>query len=200
VETDPGCRAHAGEYALYVGRLSPEKGISILLEAWRKLPGGYPLHIVGDGYEREELQARARQEGLSNITFRGFLSREETFAAIKNARFLVMPSLWYETFGMVIVEAYACGTPVLCSKLGAMEEAVRDLQTGLHFTPGDSADLAQKVQWAWRHPCEIAAMGREARREYEEHYTADKNYELLRQIYEQTIESHTRSKTVRGAA
>jgi glycogen synthase len=103
-----------------------------------------------------------------------------------------MPSLGYETFGMVIVEAFACGIPALCSRLGAMQEIVRDQQTGLHFTPGDSTDLAQKVEWAWNHPSEIEAMGREGRREYEERYTAEKNYEMLRQVYEGVLQSQGR--------
>ena len=93
-----------------------------------------------------------------------------------NAAFVVVPSRVYETFGRVAVEAFACGTPVIASRLGALAEIVADGRTGLHFTPGDAADLAAKVAWAWAHPEEMAAMGRRARAEYEARYTPERNY------------------------
>jgi glycosyltransferase involved in cell wall biosynthesis len=195
LETDPGPRQQAGEYALFMGRFSPDKGVSSLLKAWEQLPERFPLQIVGEGPEREALEASVRQRGIRNVTFRGYLSRDEVIATMKNARFLVMPSLWYETFGMVIVEAFACGVPVICSRLGAMKEIVHDQRTGLHFTAGDSADLAQKVEWAWNHPAEIAAMGREGRRQYEERYTAKTNYEMLSQIYQNTLQARAPTKS-----
>jgi glycosyltransferase involved in cell wall biosynthesis len=191
LESDPGSRERAGDYAVFMGRLSPDKGVFTLLEAWEQLREQLPLQIIGDGIQREELEETARARGL-NVTFRGHLSREESISTLKHARFLVMPSLGYETFGMVIVEAFACGIPALCSRLGAMQEIVRDQQTGLHFTPGDATDLAQKVEWAWNNPSEIEAMGREGRREYEERYTAEKNYEMLRQVYEGVLQSQGR--------
>ena len=198
LEADPGSREQPGDHAVFVGRLSPEKGISTLIDAWEKLPRSYQLRVIGEGDGREELQARARQRALSNVTFHGLLPRDETISAIKSARFLIMPSLWYETFGMVLVEAFACGVPVLCSKLGAMGEAVCDQRTGLHFAPGDPADLARKVEWAWSHPAETAVMGREARREYEKYYTADTNYEMLRQVYERACTSRMCPNLVTG--
>ena len=91
---------------------------------------------------------------------------------------------------MVIVEAFACGVPVLCSRLGGMQEIVADADTGLHFNPGDAQDLARKVEWAWNHPEELAEMGRVARRKYETDYTAEKNYSLLMKIYEDTVASY----------
>jgi glycosyltransferase involved in cell wall biosynthesis len=84
---------------------------------------------------------------------------------------------------MVIAEAMACGTPVICARLGAMQEIVVDHKTGLHFVPGDAIDLAQKAAWAWRHPDQLSEIGRAARAEYEKRYTADKNYASLMQIY-----------------
>ena len=187
VDPDPCERANAGEYAVYVGRLAEDKGLRVLLNAWKQLRTPYPLQIVGDGPERTGLEAQARDLQLSDVTFRGRLSRSETMAAIKNARFIVVPSTWYETFGMIIAESFACGTPVLCSRLGAMAEIVMDQCTGLHFTPGDAQDLAHKVEWAWEHPADLAKMGRTARAKYESDYTAKRNYSLLLQIYEQAM-------------
>ena len=88
---------------------------------------------------------------------------------------------------MVIAEAMACGTPVICSRLGAMQEIVDDRRTGMHFNPGDTEDLAQKVAWAWTHPSEMSEMGRAARREYEQRYTAERNYSLQMEIYEKAL-------------
>jgi glycosyltransferase involved in cell wall biosynthesis len=196
LESDPGARQKPGHYALFIGRFSPDKGLSTLLDAWSQVPKEFQLQIVGDGSEREQLEAEARQRGLDNIKFRGFLSREETLAALKNARLLVMPSLWYETFGMVIVEAFACGVPVICSRLGAMAELVQDRVSGLHFAPGDSADLARTLICAWNNPSALETMGLNARREFESHYTADKNYGMLMQVYEQAMQSRGRSRSL----
>jgi len=190
VSPDPGERAAPGNYAIFAGRLSEEKGVSTLLAAWALLPAPIPLIIVGDGPLRAELETEVAKRNLHEVAFRGWLSLEDTRAAIQQARFLIIPSLWYEAFSLNIVESFACGTPVLCSRLGAMEENVSDHRTGLHFTAGDAEDLAEKTSWAWSHPVELAAMGREARHEYETRYTAEENYSMLMKIYEQTVETH----------
>jgi glycosyltransferase involved in cell wall biosynthesis len=191
VNPDPGERVGAGEYAVFVGRLAENKGVRVLLDAWKKLPARYPLHIVGEGSERSSLEAQACELQLSGITFRGRLSHAEAIATVKGARFAIVPSIWYEAFPMSIVESFACGTPVLCSRLGGMTEIVEDRSTGLYFNPGDSQDLARTVEWAWNHPLELVQMGREARGKYETDYTAEKNYSLLMGIYEQTLATCT---------
>jgi glycosyltransferase involved in cell wall biosynthesis len=187
VDPDPCERISSGGNAVYVGRLAQEKGLSVLLNAWRQLRGEYPLEIIGDGPERANLEAQAREWNLPGITFRGQLSREDAVAAVKKAKFVVVPSTWYETFGMCIAESFACGTPVLCSRLGAMEEIVADHSTGLHFAAGNAQDLASKVEWAWNHSEELDKMGRAARNKYETDFSAKKNYSLLMQIYEQAV-------------
>ena len=196
VSPDPGERELAGEYALFVGRLSREKGLSTLLQAWRRLPQHYRLDIAGDGPERERLESQARENGLSNVQFRGRLSHEDTITAIKGARCLIVPSRWYETFGMSIAEAFACGTPVICSRLGAMQELVADGHTGLHFSSGDPNDLAAKVEQAWSHPNEMIAMGRRARAEYKAKYTAERNYPMLMDIYKRALQNYGRTQTI----
>ena len=123
----------------------------------------------------------------SNISFRGRLTRDETLAAMKRARFLIQPSDCYENFPLSIAEAFSCGTPVICSRLGAMREIVEDGRTGLHFEAGNAEDLADKVDSAWNNPDRIRAMGKEARQEYENKYTAEKNYTALMEIYQRAI-------------
>ena len=184
-DCDPGERVHVDDYAVFVGRLDGPKGVRVLLDAWKMLPAPYPLQIVGDGPEREAMEAQVRQAQLPGIVFRGRLSRAETIEIVKSARFALVPSIWYEGFPMCVVEAFACGTPVLCSKIGALAEIVEHGSTGLHFSPCDPQDLARTVEWAWNHSTQLVAMGHAARHKYETAYTAKQNYDLLIGIYEQ---------------
>ncbi len=191
VEIDPRPKSVAGKYALFVGRLSPEKGLDTLLRAWKLLPSRCPLQIIGDGPERAALEGLVQRQSIANVTFRGSLTRTETIDAMKEASFVLVPSVWYEGFPMVIAEAFACGVPVVCSKLGAMQEIVADQRTGLHFTAGDAEDLSQKAYWAWTHPVEVSEMGAAARREYETCYTAEQNYISLMEIYHRVMDMAT---------
>jgi len=107
---------------------------------------------------------------------------------MKQAFVLVFPSECYEAFPTTIAEAFATGLPVVASHLGAMGELVQHGQTGLLFTPGNANDLAAKVEWARAHPRELADMGRRARHEFEAKYTAERNYQLLREIYNRVLD------------
>jgi glycosyltransferase involved in cell wall biosynthesis len=187
VLSDPGVKENSGGYALYVGRFSPEKKILTLLYAMKNLPG-VPLRIVGGGPEEKKISECIRETKLDSVKLLGCRSRQEVFALIKKARFMIFPSELYEGFPMTIAESFACGVPVISSRLGSMEEIIEDGRNGLHFTPGDSNDLAAKIEWAWSHPQEMAKMGREARREYEAKYTAARNYEMLMDIYKLAID------------
>jgi glycosyltransferase involved in cell wall biosynthesis len=182
----PGCRAGSGGYALYVGRLSTQKGVRTLLQAWQQL-SGVPLKTVGDGPLMGVVQAFAHTHAGLDIEVLGQRAPQEVLALMQRAMFLVFPSESYETFGRVAIEAFACGVPVLASRLGAMAELVDEGHTGLLFRPGDSEDLATKVRWAVEHPEAIALMGAHARRVYEAKYTADVNYNSLINIYRTAI-------------
>ncbi len=189
VHPDPGARQDMGGHALFVGRLSPEKGLRTLIQAWEKLRE-IPLKIVGDGPLMAELQAFVHTRKLVGIEVLGWKNRTEVLALMKTARFVVFPSEWYECFPVVIAEAFACGVPVIASRLGAMMVIVQEECTGLHFLSGDPEDLAAKVEWAWTHAEETAKMGERARHDFELKYTADSNYQVLMEIYEQAIEQH----------
>jgi glycosyltransferase involved in cell wall biosynthesis len=146
---------------------------------------------VGDGPLRAELEEYARQHGLSNVHFRGRLAWKETMDAMKGARCLFFPSECYEAaLPLTVVEAFACGTPVIASRLAAMQDLITDGSTGLHFTPGDSTDLASKAEYAWTHPAELDAMRKQARRAYEASYTAERSYAMLMETYERAIRNH----------
>jgi glycosyltransferase involved in cell wall biosynthesis len=184
VHPDPDERSTPGSYAAFVGRLSAEKGLRTLIAAWANLENRIPLIIVGDGPLRAELERDALRRGLCKVRFDGYLPEKKTLAVMKGARFLVFPSEWYETFGMAVIEAFACGVPVICPRLGAMQDLVADSRTGLFYDPGDFVDLSAKVDWAWTHTQELAEMGRAARAEYEAKYTAAENYRMLMMAYE----------------
>src|SRR5262249_30187552 len=112
---------------------------------------------------------------------------EETLRLIGDAACLVMPSVWYETFGRTIIEAFAKGTPVVASNLGAMGELVASGRTGLHCQPGDPRDLADQVERMMAGSSALAAMRSAARREFESRYTAALNYDLLMSIYARAL-------------
>jgi glycosyltransferase involved in cell wall biosynthesis len=187
VHPDPGTCADKEDYALFIGRLSPEKRVSTILSAWTHLGSRIPLFIVGGGPEDTQLQKDAELRGLTAISFQGRLPRNQAIAFMRRARFLIFSSEWYENFPVTIAESFACGVPVICSRLGAMQEIVDDGRTGLHFTAGDAEDLAGKVEWAWSHTERMRLMGKEARREYESKYTSEKNYPQLMEIYRNAV-------------
>ncbi|PTQ51397.1 MAG: Glycosyltransferase [Brockia lithotrophica] len=190
VYPDPGPGEGRGGYALFVGRLSPEKGIQTLLKAWELLGGRIPLKIVGDGPLAEEV-SKASQK-IRGVEWLGRMPPEEVYALMGEAMFLVFPSEGYENFPRVFAEVFAKGTPVIASDIGAAGEIISHGRTGLHFRPGDPEDLAAKVEWLLGRPRELERMRREARAEYEAKYTAEKNYEQLMAIYRGVLEERGR--------
>ncbi len=176
----PAPGPHQGGYGLFVGRLSPEKGLRTLLEAWRLAAPEASLRIVGSG-PLEGLTASAPE----GVEWLGAQPRDAVFSQMREATFLALPSEWYEGgFPLVALEAYACGLPVIASRLGCMEEVVRDGVTGLLFPPGDPVALAEKIRWALGHPESMREMGDRARRLVEAEYSADQNYHALMNLYD----------------
>ncbi|MBQ0929176.1 glycosyltransferase family 4 protein [Ideonella alba] len=173
---------------LFVGRLSAEKGIGVLLDAVAKLRGTASITerdvtILGGG-------PMANVVATAEVNALGPKSGSEVRQHMTTAVALVMPSIWYEGFPMVLVEAYACGLPIIASRIGALAELVEDGVTGLLSEPGNSDDLAAKMEWALNHPDEIRRMGEAARRRYESLYTPSRNLAQLTSIYEEAIANH----------
>ncbi|HYD33822.1 MAG TPA: glycosyltransferase, partial [Methylophilaceae bacterium] len=137
------------------------------------------IDVIGHGPMEDELK------GITGARLLGFMKADEIYSRMSQASYLVMPSIWYENFPRTLVEAYACGLPVIASRLGAMAELVHDGKTGLLFTPGDAAELAEKIRWADSHPEEMRRMGEAARREYEANYTSEINFRQLMLIYDE---------------
>lgn len=183
VHPDPGCGEPGGEYTLFVGRLSREKGIGTLLDAWDRTAATGQLRIAGSGPKEEIVREAASRD--ERITFLGRLSSEEVYEQMAAARTVVVPSLFYETFGRVVIEAFSVGTAVVASGHGAVGELVEDGRTGRLFEPGDSEDLAEQIAWLRAHEERARSMGGEAREVYEARYTAERNLRLLLEIYEE---------------
>lgn len=187
VYPDPGMGEGNGNYAIFIGRLSPEKGLDTLLAAWQLLGGKIPLKIIGDGPLSN--QVREAVTKLPYVKWLGRLPIQEVYTLIGEAKFLIFPSQWYETFGRVAIEAFAKGTPVIASNLGNMSSMIESGRTGFHFSPGDPNDLAALVEYALTHPEKLRKMRFEARSEFEAKYTAQQNYHKLMDIYKLAIAS-----------
>jgi glycosyltransferase involved in cell wall biosynthesis len=188
VDPDPRPGLVAGRRgALFVGRLSEEKGISTLLAAWRTLD--IPLTIVGDG----PLEARVRRvardsEGV--IEYVGRQPHDDVLRRLGQVEFLVFPSEWYEGMPLSVIEAFARATPVVASELGAMAEVISDGRTGLLFRAGDPAQLARAAREAAAGDGHMRRLGDAARAAYEEKYTARVNVGQLLAIYRAVLEAH----------
>ncbi len=186
VAPDPGRGQGGGGYALFVGRLAPEKGTGTMLAAWDLLGTRFPLKIVGDGPLKDQVVRVAARR--SDVEWLGHRPVADVHALMRKADMLVFPSQWYETFGRVAAEAFAAGTPVIAADIGAVAELVEHGRTGLKFRPGDPEDLATRVGWALSHPAELRRMREEVRAEFEAKYTAERNYLALMEIYEAALE------------
>ena len=147
------------------GRLSEEKGVRTLLEAWRYVDG-FPLKILGDGPLRHELEEQARRVALP-VEFLGFRPHEDVLQVVGSADVQIVPSECYENFPMVVLEAYACGTPILASRIGSLDEIVVEGETGMKFEPGNPGDLAKKLNRLRSDRFRLHAMRRKARALFE---------------------------------
>ncbi len=173
-----------GGYALYAGRLSSEKGVDVLLKAWKK-KAFLPLKIAGDGPLAAQLKEDAR--GIQNVEFLGFIPSDRYQDYFKNAKFLIVPSLCYENFPRVVAEAYRYGIPVVASDLGGFPEIVLDQQTGALFRAGDEDDLLKKIQWLVSQDQERPSMQKKIHELYTTLYSERRNYETLKDVYSQAI-------------
>lgn len=191
IVNDPGVGTGEGGYALYLGRLSPEKGLDTLVAAWDRMEHVVPLKIVGSGPMQAEADALAKRH--AHVHCLGWVGQPELGEVIRRASVLVLPSLNYEGFPKVIVEAYAAGLPILASRLGSMQDAVVEGRTGRLFKPGDADDLAHHLSALLSDTEQLASMRKLARQQYESHYTAHVNYDQLITIYNQAIERRTGS-------
>jgi glycosyltransferase involved in cell wall biosynthesis len=180
VHPDPGPGDGRGGYVLYLGRLSEEKGVPLLVEAWKRLGSRTKLLIAGDGPLAERLRELASGHAIELL---GARPRQEVFGLLRDALLLVAPSLCYEGCPLAVLEAFAAGTPVVASNRGGLAELVNPGQTGWLAPAGDAQALAAALDAALADPGLRTEMRRLARRHYEDKYTAEANYRRLMEIY-----------------
>ncbi|KAF6576490.1 glycosyltransferase family 4 protein [Paenibacillus polymyxa] len=175
-------------YLLFVGRISAEKGVRNLLQAWSQLEdrGGLRLVIIGDGPEKAELAAAYPQE---DVRFLGKQDGDTVLDCMSRAMYVMVPSIWYEGFPMTIVESFSVGTPVLCSRLGALEEVVEDGVTGFHFQHDDLENIKTVIRCAVAYE-NYAAMRQKVSENYAARYTEEVNVKQLMAIYSEAMEEH----------
>jgi glycosyltransferase involved in cell wall biosynthesis len=185
---DPGYRGRvSGDYGLYIGRLEAVKGIWTLLEAWSSLTN-FRLLLRGGGPELDRVRTFLESRQLNHIRLIEPLDSEGLTQLLKGARMLIWPSNgYYETFGLVQTEAFACGVPVVASNIGVGTEIVKDGWNGLHFKPGDPEDLREKIISLFGDPLTCYELGKNARIDFETNYTDEQIYPRLIDCYRQAL-------------
>jgi glycosyltransferase involved in cell wall biosynthesis len=181
-DTGVGTSIRAG--FLFVGRISMEKGVEMMLECFAKLPK-YNLIVAGDGPDKIKLQTRFNN--FSNIIFYGQKPKHEIMILMKQSEALVFPSIWYEGLPFTIIEAFSTGTPVIASNLGAMSDMIKDGYNGLHFNPNDVHDLNESIE-KFMQITDRDIMRVQARETYEKFYTPDYHYHLLLSVYQKALD------------
>ncbi len=168
-------------YLVFFGRLDHRKGLLTLIKAMRRLPT--KLVIVGDGPEKSNLERYIEAEDISNVFLVGYKSGEDLKSIIYRARFSILPSESNETFGHTVLESFACGKPVIASKIGALPELIREGENGHLFEPGNVGDLASKISDCIENPGKVKEMGKIARSIVERDYSPEEHYKKLIGIY-----------------
>ena len=162
--------------------MAEEKGVDVLIKAMKELPR-LKLKIVGEGSEEKNLESRILNLGLKNVEFVGYKTGSKLKDLIRNSMFVVCPSISYETFGLVVIEANALGKPVIASNIGALPELIENKKTGLLFSPGSTEELAKNIKYLIARPDEIREMGKLARRRVEKEFNPELHYKRLVEVY-----------------
>lgn len=180
----------SGNYVLYFGRIHSQKGVRLLLEAASQLPNIH-FKIVGAGKEKESLIGLVEEKKLRNTEIIGRQYGNVLKNTIRNAAFIIVPSLSYENAPFAVLEAFALGKPVIASNLGGLPELIKDKSTGLLFNAGDANDLKEKILSLSLYPCLIRTMGVQARLFVEKNFSPEKHYHDLMNIYKKAINNKT---------
>ena len=176
------------DYFVYFGRLVSLKGVKTLFEAMRQVTAPSHLYVVGEGELEGFLKEYAQQYGISHITFTGYLTTQGLIPIVQRAAFTVFPSECYENYPMTILESFACGTPVIGSNIGGIPELVKDNQNGLLFEPGNSRQLAERIQFLLDNPQRAVEMGQNGRRQVEATNHPHYYHQRITEIYQRVLQ------------
>ena len=174
-------------YFLYVGTLADYKGVNILLDAIKDLPRDIPFKIIGSGFQEKKYKIFAKEQDLYNIEFLGNLPREEIIKYYEKSISIIVPSNYFEIFGMINIEAFACGKPVIASNIGGIPEIVEDNINGLLFEPGNVEQLKKCILKYWNNQELAVEHGKNGYQKAITQYTEDKYYDKLIKVYEEVL-------------
>ncbi|HHT9109543.1 MAG TPA: glycosyltransferase family 4 protein [Candidatus Brocadiaceae bacterium] len=176
-----------GNYYLYVGRISKEKGILTLLKAWKHL-ANIALKIVGDGDYKDQIIRYIKENNINNVELVGYLTGKQLFEIVRNSKYMIAPSECFETFGLNIIEGFACGKPSIASKIGAIPELVQDGINGFLFESGNVDSLVKTIKLAEDTPGEkYLEMAISARNLVENNFNKEIYYKRLMGVYQEAI-------------
>jgi len=177
-----------GNYFLYYGRLSNEKGLNTLISAFSKLDDRFQLKVIGTGPLKEDLEVTVKNLGVNNIEFHGYKNGDELNQLIKNSSFVIVPSEWYENNPLTIVEGYSMGKPVIGSNAGGIPELISDNNTGYLFEMSNLNSLIQKIVSAQSlNQLEYDNMSKKARQFADHHFSDEVHYKKLIDIYKEML-------------
>lgn len=178
-----------GNYAVFMGRISKEKGIFTLIKVFKEI-SNLKLEIIGDGPFSQKSMDFVKQNKLSNIEFLGFMRTAKRFKILKKAMFLIFPSEWYENFPYVLLESFSLGIPVIASRIGGVSEIIEEGENGLFFQPGGVDEIKEKILILIKNRDLLLSMRFKARGSAEEKYSEEKGYKDLIKIYNQFIHNN----------
>ena len=172
-------------FALYVGRIEKNKGRLHLVRAFGE--SGYPLKIIGTGNYEIELKKYCIDNKLVNVEFSGYIPPDRLSGYYYTSLFVVVPSVWYEVFGLSVLESFNHAKPVVASAIGAIPEIVENMKTGLLFKPGDVEDLCKRIKWMFENPESAREMGLNAQKFAADHYSPEKYWEELQRLQKKLL-------------
>lgn len=176
-----------GRDVVFAGRLSAEKGVDTLIDAMSRLDAPARLTVAGDGPERAALEAQAERVAPGRVRFLGRLGREELHDLVRSSAVTVMPSRWYENQPMIVLESFACGVPVVGTRLGGTTELIEPDVDGDLVAANDPAALARALQPFLDNPTASFAMGRAGRRKIEDDFSPSAHLERIDHVYAEVI-------------
>ena len=169
------------DFIIYIGRLSKEKGLELLIKAWEKID--FKLKIFGDGPLKQKISNLIKNN--EKIELNNFIPNHEVSKQMAKAKFLIFPSEWYEGFSITLLEAFVNKLPVLSSNIGSMQEIIEDNINGILFKSGDVHDLIDKINKMIKNPDLLNNIKDKAYEKYQTLYSKKKNYEILVNIYKE---------------
>lgn len=174
-----------GDYVVFAGRFVRHKGIMTLIKAFELL--SIKLILLGSGELLPEIKNYINNHNMKNIKLTGFLRGKEFQKVVKDSKFVIIPSEWYENSPFIIYESFALGKPVVGSRIGGIPELVIDDETGLTFEAGNAEDLKNKIKYLLENPDLVIKMGKNARKKAEKFYHAEIHYQKIIKVYQDLI-------------